>query len=425
MARERSAELFAVAQRYIPGGVNSPARAWSAVGGEPLFLVRGKGPHVWDADGNRYIDYVSSWGPLVLGHAHPEVVAAIKGAADDGASFGAPTESENTLARMVVEAFPSIDLVRFVSSGTEAAMSALRLARAFTGRDKIIKFQGGYHGHSDALLVAAGSGAMAHGVPDSAGVTASFAQDTLLADYNDLDSVEGHFKTYPDDIACVIVEPVAGNMGVVPPLPGFLEGLRRLTTDHGALLLFDEVITGFRVTYGGAQHLYGVTPDITCLGKIVGGGMPVGAYGGRRDIMERVSPLGPMYQAGTLSGNPVAMAAGIKTLELVGGEGVYEELEAKGRRLQAGLERAVAQAETPATVNRVGSMMTLFFKPGPVTGWESVMASDTAGFARFFHRMLDEGVYLPPSPFEALTVSTAHRDSDIDATIEAAARALA
>ena len=425
MARERSAELFAVAQRYIPGGVNSPARAWSAVGGEPLFLVRGKGPHVWDADGNRYIDYVSSWGPLVLGHAHPEVVAAIKVAADDGASFGAPTESENTLARMVVEAFPSIDLVRFVSSGTEAAMSALRLARAFTGRDKIIKFQGGYHGHSDALLVAAGSGAMAHGVPDSAGVTASFAQDTLLADYNDLDSVEGHFKAYPDDIACVIVEPVAGNMGVVPPLPGFLEGLRRLTTDHGALLLFDEVITGFRVTYGGAQHLYGVTPDITCLGKIVGGGMPVGAYGGRRDIMERVSPLGPMYQAGTLSGNPVAMAAGIKTLELVGGEGVYEELEAKGRRLQAGLERAVAQAETPATVNRVGSMMTLFFNPGPVTGWESVTASDTAGFARFFHRMLGEGVYLPPSPFEALTVSTVHRDSDIDATIEAAARALA
>jgi glutamate-1-semialdehyde 2,1-aminomutase len=425
LGRERSAELFAVAQRYIPGGVNSPARAWSAVGGEPLFLVKGKGPHVWDADGNRYIDYVSSWGPLVLGHAHPEVVAAIKAAADDGATFGAPTESENTLAQMVVEAFPSIDLVRFVSSGTEAAMSALRLARAFTGRDKIVKFQGGYHGHSDALLVAAGSGALAHGVPDSAGVTASFAQDTLVAEYNDLDSVEAHFKAYPADIACVIVEPVAGNMGVVPPVPGFLDGLRSLTSDHGALLVFDEVITGFRVTYGGAQHLYGITPDITCLGKIVGGGMPVGAYGGRREIMERVSPLGPMYQAGTLSGNPVAMAAGIKTLELVGGEGVYEELEAKGRRLQAGLERAVAQAETPATVNRVGSMMTLFFNTGPVAGWESVAASDKEGFARFFHRMLDEGVYLPPSPFEALTVSTAHRDSDIDTTIEAAARALA
>ena len=425
LARERSAELFAVAQRYIPGGVNSPARAWSAVGGEPLFLARGKGPHVWDADGNRYIDYVSSWGPLVLGHAHPEVVAAIKVAADDGASFGAPTESENTLARMVVEAFPSVDLVRFVSSGTEAAMSALRLARAFTGRDKIIKFQGGYHGHSDALLVAAGSGAMAHGVPDSAGVTASFARDTLVAEYNDLDSVEGHFKAYPDDIACVIVEPVAGNMGVVPPLPNFLEGLRSLTSDHGALLVFDEVITGFRVTYGGAQHLYGITPDITCLGKIVGGGMPVGAYGGRRDIMERVSPLGPMYQAGTLSGNPVAMAAGVKTLELLGGESVYEELEAKGGRLQEGLERVFAQAETPATVNRVGSMMTLFFNPGPVAGWESVAASDKEGFARFFHRMLEEGVYLPPSPFEALTVSTTHRDSDIDTTIEAAARALA
>ena len=424
MGRERSSELFAVAQRYIPGGVNSPARAWSAVGGEPLFLARGDGAYVWDADGNRYLDYVSSWGPLVTGHAHPDVVAAINTAAAHGTSFGAPTESENTLARMVVEAFTSIDLVRFVSSGTEAAMSALRLARAFTGRDKVVKFQGGYHGHTDSLLVAAGSGAMAHGVPDSAGVTDSSARDTLLGEYNDLGSVETHFTAYPEEIACVIVEPVAGNMGVVPPIAGFLEGLRSLTSDHDALLVFDEVITGFRVTYGGAQHLYGVTPDVTCLGKIVGGGMPVGAYGGRRDIMETVSPLGPMYQAGTLSGNPVAMAAGTKTLELIGNEGVYEALEAKGQRLQTGLEGVFARAETPLTGNRGGSMMTLFFNPGPVKGWESVEASDKEGFARFFHRMLDEGVYLPPSPFEAMTVSTAHTDSDIDRTVEAAAQAL-
>ena len=424
MRRERSRQLYAAARKYIPGGVNSPARSWGAVGGEPLFIARGAGSRIWDVDGNEYIDYVCSWGPLALGHAHPEVVAAIKAAADNGSSFGAPTERENGLAEMVVETFPSIDMVRFVSSGTEAAMSALRLARAYTGRDKIIKFEGGYHGHADALLVAAGSGAMAHGVPTSAGVTDSFARDTLVADFNDLSSVDAYFDGYPDGVACVIVEPIAGNMGVVPPQTGFLEGLRRATSNSGALLIFDEVISGYRVTYGGAQHIYGVEPDITCLGKIIGGGMPVGAYGGRRDIMETVSPLGPMYQAGTLSGNPVAMAAGEKTLELLRRPGTYEGLEARALRLEEGLREVFAEAETPLQVNRASSMMTLFFSASEVTGWESVSASDRDGFARFFHRILDEGVYLPPSPFEAMFVSTAHGDADIDATVEAARRAL-
>lgn len=424
MSRDRSRQLYGTAKSYIPGGVNSPARSWGAVGGDPIFISRGLGSRVWDADGNEYTDYVGSWGPLVLGHSHPEVVKAIKDTVDWGTSFGAPTEIENTLARMIVDAVPSIDLVRFVSSGTEATMSALRLARAFTGRDKIIKFQGGYHGHADALLVAAGSGATAHGVPDSAGVTASFARDTLIARYNDLDSVDAHFHEFPDDIACVIVEPVAGNMGLVPPLPGFLEGLRQATEEHGALLVFDEVITGFRVAYGGAQSLYGVTPDVTCLGKIIGGGMPVGAYGGRRDIMETVSPLGPMYQAGTLSGNPVAMAAGAKTLTLLSRGGTYEQLEAKGNKLATGLRRVFAEAETPLTVNRVGSAMTLFFNPGEVIGWSTVAESDREGYARFFHAMLDEGVYLPPSPFEAMFVSLAHSDDDINATVKAADRAL-
>ena len=416
---------MATAKKYIPGGVSSPARSWAAVGGDPLFIAKGTGSRVWDADGNEYIDYVCSWGPMILGHAHPDVIAAVQAAAARGTSFGAPTEAENELAKMVCDSFDSVDMVRFVSSGTEAAMSALRLARAFTGRDKILKFQGGYHGHADALLVAAGSGAIAHGVPDSAGVPASFAQDTLIAQFNDLDSVEAHFAAYPDQIACVIAEPVAGNMGVVSPQRGFLEGLRELTSRYRSLLIFDEVITGYRVRYGGAQHLHQVTPDVTCLGKIIGGGMPVGAYGGRREIMERVSPLGPMYQAGTLSGNPVAMAAGTKTLSLLQTPGIYEELESKAARLAEGLQDAFAKAEVPLRVNRVGSMMTLFFNPGDVTGWPSVSASDREGFGRFFHRMLDEGVYLPPSPFEAMFVSTAHTDADIDATVEAAGRALA
>ena len=424
MDRQRSKELYAAALGRMPGGVNSPARSWGAVGGDPLFIERGRGARVRDVDGNEYIDYVCSWGPLILGHAHPEVVEAVKAAAENGTSFGAPTEMENVLAGLVLEALPSLDLVRFVSSGTEAAMSALRLARAYTGRSKIVKFEGGYHGHTDALLVAAGSGAMSHGVPDSAGVTASFARDTLTARYNDLSSVEAHFDDHPQEIACVIVEPVAGNMGVVPPQAGFLEGLRDLTASHGALLVFDEVITGFRVGYGGAQGLYGVEPDVTCLGKVIGGGMPVGAYGGRREVMETVSPLGPMYQAGTLSGNPVAMAAGARTLDLLVRPGVYEALESRAAALEAGLTEVFAEAEVPARINRVGSMMTAFFSGDDVTGWASVSGSDREAFGRFFHRMLDEGVYLPPSPFEAMFVSTAHGAGEIEATVEAARQAL-
>ena len=389
-----------------------------------MFIARGEGSHLWDADGNQYIDYVCSWGPMVLGHAHPEVVAAITSAVGNGTSFGAPSEAENELAQMVVEAFPSIETVRFVSSGTEAGMSALRLARAYTGRDKIVKFEGGYHGHADALLVSAGSGAAAHGVPTSAGVTSSMAQDTLVADYNDISSVESYFDAHHGEIAAVIVEPIAANMGVVPPTRGFLEGLRRTTAENEVLLIFDEVVSGYRVAYGGAQNLYGVTPDITCLGKIIGGGLPVGAYGGKREIMETVSPLGPMYQAGTLSGNPVAMAAGIKTLQLLQRPGIYEELDAKAGRLAEGILKAFAAAETPLTINRVGSMMTLFFNPAEVTGWNAVSTSDKEGFARFFHRMMEEGIYLPPSPFEAMFVSTAHSDDDIQKTIEAAGRAL-
>ena len=424
MDRQRSKELYAAALGRMPGGVNSPARSWGAVGGDPLFIERGSGPRVRDVDGNEYIDYVCSWGPLILGHAHPEVVEAVKAAAENGTSFGAPTEMENVLAGLVLDALPSLDLVRFVSSGTEAAMSALRLARAYTGRSKIVKFEGGYHGHTDALLVAAGSGAMSHGVPDSAGVTASFARDTLTARYNDLSGVETHFDDHPQEIACVIVEPVAGNMGVVPPQAGFLEGLREMTASHGALLVFDEVITGFRVGYGGAQELFGIEPDVTCLGKVIGGGMPVGAYGGRREIMETVSPLGPMYQAGTLSGNPVAMAAGARTLDLLGRPGVYEALESTAAALEAGLAEVFAEAEVPARINRVGSMMTAFFSGDDVTGWASVSASDREAFGRFFHRMLDEGVYLPPSPFEAMFISTAHGAGEIEATVGAARRAL-
>ncbi|CAI8031251.1 Glutamate-1-semialdehyde 2,1-aminomutase 2, partial [Geodia barretti] len=409
--RERSRQLYDTAKDVIPGGVNSPARSWGAVGGNPLFLTRGSGSRVWDADGNEYIDYVCSWGPLILGHANESVVAAITQAAADGTSFGAPTERENEIAQLVVDAYESIEMVRFVNSGTEATMSALRLARAYTGRSKIVKFEGGYHGHSDALLVAAGSGALAHGVPDSAGVTASFAQDTLLGVFNDPASVEAHFDAFPEDIACVIVEPVAGNMGVVPPHDRFLQGLRDLTEKHNSLLIFDEVITGFRVEYGGAQQRYGINADITCLGKIIGGGMPVGAYGSSAEIMATVAPLGAMYQAGTLSGNPVAMAAGIATLEQLQEPGVYNALGAKAASLAAGLQEVFAEAEIPLRINRVSSMMTLFFNAGEVNSWETVLASDREGFGRFFHRMLEEGVYLPPSPFEAMFVSTAHSDA--------------
>ncbi len=425
MGRQRSAQLIATAKKYIPGGVNSPARSWGAVGGDPIFIAKGAGSRVWDADGNEYIDYVCSWGPMILGHAHPEVIAAVQAAAARGTSFGAPTEAENDLAKMVSDSFDSVDLVRFVSSGTEAAMSALRLARAFTGRDKIVKFQGGYHGHADALLVAAGSGAMAHGVPDSAGVTASFAQDTLIAQFNDLDSVEAHYVAYPDQIACVIAEPVAGNMGVVPPQPGFLEGLRELTSRYRSLLIFDEVITGYRVRYGGAQHLYQVAPDVTCLGKIIGGGMPVGAYGGTREIMEKVSPLGPMYQAGTLSGNPLATAAGLAVLDLLEAEGVYEQLEGQAGRLALGLEEIAREVGVALCASAVGGLFGFFFHEGPVRSLAEATKADHRRFRSFFHSMLDQGIYLAPSSYEAGFLTLAHTDADIDATVDAAAKALA
>ena len=420
----KSQQLFAQAQQFIPGGVNSPVRSFRAVSGTPPFIARGQGSRVWDVDGNEYIDYLGSWGPLVLGHAPPAVVDALQAAAANGSSFGAPVEQEVELARLICAALPSVDSIRLVSSGTEACMSAIRLARAYTGRSKIIKFAGCYHGHADGLLVKAGSGAMTHGIPTSAGVPEAYAAETLVADYNDLASVESCFAAWPDAIAGVIVEPVAGNMGVVPPAPGFLDGLRRLTTANGALLIFDEVITGFRVAYGGAQVRYGVTPDLTCLGKIIGGGLPVGAYGGRREIMELVAPLGPMYQAGTLSGNPLAVTAGLTTLTALQQPGVYDQLETRAARLAAGLTQAFAQAQIPSTLNRVGSMLTGFFNPGPVQTLFQVEQSDTAAYGRYFHALLTRGVYIAPSQFESGFVSLAHTPADLDRTLEIAAAAL-
>jgi glutamate-1-semialdehyde 2,1-aminomutase len=421
----RSEALFAEARQHLPGGVDSPVRAFRAVGGTPRFIARGKGSAVWDVDGNRYIDYLASWGPLIAGHAHPGVVAAIQDAATRGTSYGATTEAEVDLARLVKHAFPSIDLVRFVSSGTEATMTALRLARAFTRRDMILKFDGGYHGHADDLLVQAGSGPLTFGHPDSAGVPSAAAAHTLSVAYNDLTAVRDAFEAHPEQIAAVIVEPVAGNMGVVPPEPGFLEHLRQMTREQGALLIFDEVITGFRVAFGGAQQRFRVTPDLTCLGKIVGGGLPVGAYGGRMDIMQQVSPLGPVYQAGTLSGNPLAMAAGMATLRLLTEPGVYEHLEALSERLVSGLADAASGAGVEYTANRVGSMFTGFFSAQPVTDYVSAKRSDTRRYARFFHAMLDRGVYLAPSQFEAGFLSLAHSEEDIDATLSAAGAAFA
>ena len=425
MQQAQSQQLFEQAQRVIPGGVNSPVRSFRAVQGTPPFIARGQGARVWDVDGNEYIDYLGSWGPLALGHAHPAVVDAVQRAAAAGASFGAPIAQEVELAEMICAALPSVDLVRLVNSGTEACMTALRLARACTGRPKIVKFAGNYHGHADGLLVQAGSGALTHGVPTSAGVPESYAAETLIADYNDLASVASLFDAWPDAIAAVIVEPVAGNMGVAPPAPGFLAGLRQITADHGALLIFDEVITGFRVAYGGAQTLYGVTPDITTLGKIIGGGLPVGAYGGRRDIMQLVAPLGPMYQAGTLSGNPLAVAAGVATLTELQRPGVYEQLEAAAARLTDGIAAAFARAEVPAAINRVASMFTGFFHPGPVSTLAQAEQSDTAAYGRYFHALLARGVYIAPSQFEAGFVSIAHTAADIDRTITAVGDALA
>jgi glutamate-1-semialdehyde 2,1-aminomutase len=416
---------FDEAARYIAGGVNSPVRAFRSVGGEPLFIRRARGAHIETEDGRRLIDYVGSWGPMILGHAHPDVIAAVTRRAADGLSFGAPTVIETELARRITSLVPSIELLRMVSSGTEATMSAIRLARGFTGRERIVKFEGCYHGHSDALLVKAGSGALTLGVPDSAGVPAAVAAATTTLPFNDAAMLERCFAQAGREIACVIVEPVAGNMGCVPPAPGFLQALRELCTRHGAVLVFDEVMTGFRVAPGGAQELYGVVPDLTTLGKIVGGGMPVGAFGGRREIMEKLAPLGPVYQAGTLSGNPVAMAAGLATLDAIARPGFHARLDAATARLVEGIADAARTARLPLAANRVCGMFGLFFSTGPVTGFREVMASDAARFRKFFHAMLAEGIYLAPSPYEAGFVSAAHGETEIAATIEAAGRAFA
>lgn len=419
----RSQTLFEQAQLLIPGGVNSPVRAFKSVGGTPPFIASGSGCRMTDIDGKEYLDYICSWGPLILGHCHPAVIAALEETLARGTSFGAPSPLEVELAREVILRVPGMEMVRFVNSGTEATMSAIRLARAVTGREVIIKFAGGYHGHADSFLIQAGSGAVTFGLPDSPGVTGGAARDTRIASFNDLDSVRQIMELEPENVAAVIVEPVPGNMGVIPPGSGFLLGLRDLCTKYGALLVFDEVMSGFRVARGGAQELYGVMPDLTTLGKVIGGGLPVGAYGGARTLMERVAPLGPVYQAGTLSGNPLAMTAGLETLRHLDAD-AYKLLEKQAARLQSGLEQAAAKAGVTATVQRVGSMLTLFFHPGPVVDFETARSADHHRFSDFFQKMLTGGVHLPPSGFEAWFVSTAHDDAAIDATLEAARQAL-
>jgi glutamate-1-semialdehyde 2,1-aminomutase len=419
MNHSRSEQLLRRAQQIIPGGVNSPVRAFRAVGGTPPFIARGEGSHIFDADGNEYIDYVGSWGPLLLGHRLPEILAAIERALAIGTSFGAPTEQEVELAAAICEAVPSIEMVRLVSSGTEATMSAIRLARGFTGRDRVIKFEGCYHGHVDSLLVKAGSGLATLGLADSKGVPQSFCDTTMALPFNDLDVLEGAFRTYTDRIAAVIIEPIAGNMGCVPPLPGYLAALRGITERYGTLLIFDEVMTGFRVAFGGAQERFGIRPDLTTLGKVIGGGLPVGAFGGRKDIMSKIAPLGPVYQAGTLSGNPLAVAAGLAMLRhLKAHPEIYAQLEDRTAALCAAVGDGVI-------VNRAGSMFTLFFADCPVTDYESAKRSDTARFARFFHALLERGIYLPPSQFEAAFVSAAHSEEDIRRTTVAIRDALA
>ncbi|MBT9097681.1 glutamate-1-semialdehyde 2,1-aminomutase [Methylovulum psychrotolerans] len=414
--------LFSDAKQVIPGGVNSPVRSFSGVGGTPVFVDHASGAFIYDADGKAYIDYVGSWGPMILGHAHPEVIAAVQATAAKGLSFGAPTELETLMAQTVCRLLPSMDLVRMVSSGTEATMSAIRLARGYTGRDKIVKFEGCYHGHSDSLLVKAGSGALTFGVPSSPGVPAALAEHTITLTYNDSAAVAQLFAECGGQIAAIIVEPVAGNMNCIPPVPGFLETLRQVCDEHGSVLIFDEVMTGFRVGLQGAQGLYGITPDLTTLGKVIGGGMPVGAFGGCRKIMEKLAPLGPVYQAGTLSGNPVAMAAGLKTLALISQAGFYETLSAKTERLVTGLKAAAQQAGIPLSTHNVGGMFGLFFsETANITRFAEVMRCDQERFKRFFHAMLAEGVYLAPSAFEAGFVSIAHTDADIDSTIAKAA----
>jgi glutamate-1-semialdehyde 2,1-aminomutase len=423
---EQSRRLQKRAEQFIPGGVNSPVRAFGSVGGDPLYMVRGRGSHIWDADGNEYVDYVGSWGPLILGHAAPAVIDAVVSAARSGTSFGASTPAEADLAELVVSAFPHMQKVRFVSSGTEATMSAIRLARAYTKRKYIVKFEGCYHGHSDALLVKAGSGVATLGIPGSAGVPEEFIQFTLALRYNDAAAVEQAFETFRHQIACVIVEPVVGNMGCVPPAPGYLEALRAITARDNALLIFDEVMTGFRLAFGGAQELYAIQPDLTTMGKIIGGGLPVGAYGGASEIMDLVAPLGPMYQAGTLSGNPLAMAAGYATLSyLRAHQEVYSTLDQLASELVAGVAAAAKHAGVTMCHNRVGSMFTWFFAEGPVTDWTSAARSDTAAFGRFFRAMLESGIYLPPSQFEAAFLGAAHSDDDVQQTTAAAAQAFA
>jgi glutamate-1-semialdehyde 2,1-aminomutase len=418
-----SEELFARAQRVLPGGVNSPVRAFRAVGGQPVFISRAEGPYLYGANGARYIDYVGSWGPAILGHAHPDVVRAVCEAMAKGASYGAPTEGEVVFAELIAELVPSMQMLRMTSSGTEAVMGALRVARGFTGRDVVVKLEGCYHGGADYLLVKAGSGLATFGVPTSAGVPARMAETTVVLPYNDLAAMEKLFAERGHEIAAVILEPVVGNMGCVPPAPGYLEGVREVTRKHGSMLVFDEVMTGFRLSLGGAQQRFGVTPDLTCLGKIVGGGLPVGAYGGRREIMSKVSPLGPVYQAGTLSGNPLAVAAGLATLRALGRAGFYEELEAKSARLEAALKQAAGAR--PVTIQRVGSMLTPFFTDRPVRSWDDAATCDTGAFGRWHRAMLDGGVHWPPAQYEAAFVGIAHDDAVLDRTAEAADRAFA
>ncbi len=424
--KHSQAELFTQAQTVIPGGVNSPVRAFKGVGGDPVFIDRANGAYIWDTDNKRYIDYVGSWGPMVLGHAHPEVIKAVKDSAEHGLSFGAPTVIETEMAERICQLMPSIESVRMVSSGTEATMSAIRLARGFTGRDTIVKFEGCYHGHSDSLLVKAGSGALTLGVPSSPGVPACLAEHTLTLTYNDLDQVRDTFAEMGDKIACIIVEPVAGNMNCIPPADGFLQGLREVCDEHGSVLIFDEVMTGFRTALGGAQSIYQVKPDLTTLGKVIGGGMPVGAFGGRRDIMQYIAPTGPVYQAGTLSGNPVAMAAGLKTLELIAADQFFEKLNAKVNTLVKGILQKAAAHNIPMTQNIVGGMFGLFFTDADqVSNFEQATQCNLEQFKAFYHGMLEEGIYLAPSAYEAGFVSAMHSDEDIQATIEAADRVLA
>ena len=424
ISRVRSEQLFAEALKYIPGGVNSPVRAFRAVGGQPFFVNRAKGSHVWDVDGNELIDYVGTWGPAILGHAHPKIIKAVQQAAELGTSFGIPNPHEVTMAKLICDLVPSVEKVRMTNSGTEACMSAIRLARGFTKRDKIIKFDGCYHGHADSLLVKAGSGALTFGHPDSAGVPASFTQHTIVVPYNDPDALKAAFAANSSQVAGVIIEPVAGNAGLYVPKPGYLEFLREITTANDSLLIFDEVMTGFRLAPGGAQQRFGIKPDLSCFGKIIGGGLPVGAFGGRAEIMEYLAPLGPVYQAGTLSGNPVAMAAGIAALEELKSTNAFEQLEKLGAQLEAGLRDAAKSAAVPVTFNRCGSMFCGYFTDQPIHNLADAMKSDRERFKKYFHGMLDAGVYLAPSQFEAGFISTAHSTEDIDATVRAAAKVM-